>query len=183
MLKKWILASFLSTILIFSASFSNAETTIERLVKTIIRPSNSNDLKMDKIEKWVIKNINYKSDIKQFNMMERWTLPTETLQRRRGDCEDGSILLIALAATAGVPSERLRLYAPIKVPSGWHACVAYRREKDDKWVWIEWAWKRNRGFAPVERRKTVDEVPVYAPAGTYLSVTSLNPFNMVWGKD
>ena len=181
MLNKWILISFAALIFLIPPGFSNAETTIEKLVKTIIRPSN--DLKMEKIEKWVIQNIHYKSDIKQFNMMERWTLPMETLQRRSGDCEDGSILLIALAVTAGVPSERLRLYAPIKVPKGWHACVAYQREKDGKWVWMEWAWKRSRGFAPVDRRKSMDEVPAYSPLGTYLSVTSLNPFNMVWGKD
>ena len=183
MFKNRIAIYFLLLTFFFTAGFANAETTIDKLVKTIVRPSNSSDLKMEKIEKWIIQNIHYKSDIKQFNMMERWTLPMETLQRRSGDCEDGSILLIALAVTAEVPSERLRLYAPIKVPNGWHACVAYQRESDDKWVWMEWAWKRNRGFAPVDRRRSVDEVPAYSPVGTYLSVTSLNPFNMAWGKD
>ncbi|MBN2060084.1 MAG: transglutaminase family protein [Deltaproteobacteria bacterium] len=183
MLKKLMFSYLLSIMFLLPAVCVKEETGLQRLAKSIVSSSNSNDLRMDKIEKWVIQNINYKSDIKQFNMMERWTLPTETLQRRSGDCEDGSILLIALATAAGISPERLRLYVPIRVPSGWHACAAYRRENDEKWVWMEWAWKRNSAFLPVERRKTIDEVPAYSRLGTYLSVSSLNPFNMEWGKD
>ena len=77
----------------------------------------------------------------------------------------------------GVPTERLRLYAPIKIPNGWHACVAYQREFDDGWVWMEWTRKFSGPL--VEERRTIGEVPRYAPYGTYLKVTSLNPFHMV----
>ena len=178
---KKILICLISISILFGANVSLAETTIERLVKKIVRPRHSNDLKMFKLEQWVIKNIRYRSDKKQFNMTERWTLPMETLQRRKGDCEDGAILLISLAVTAGVPSDRLRMYAPIKVPGGWHACVAYLRDSDNRWVWMEWALERGRGMGPVEKRRSIEEMlHVYMPAGTYLRVTSLNPFDMEW---
>jgi predicted transglutaminase-like cysteine proteinase len=159
-----------------------AETTMERLVKKIVSPRESNDRKMHKIEQWVKRNIRYSSDKKEFNMMERWTLPNETLQRRSGDCEDGAVLLIALAATAGIPKDRLRLYAPIKMPHGWHACVAYQRESDDEWVWVEWAFGKNVRFPVIDRRKTMEEMSAYAPHGTYFEVISLNPFDIQWYK-
>jgi transglutaminase-like putative cysteine protease len=174
---KKIFLCLLAATITFPLDIAVAETAMERLVKQIVSAEDSNDSKMYEIEKWVIENIQYTSDKKQFNMMERWTLPYETLQRRRGDCEDGAILLIAFAATAGVPTERLRLYAPIRVPNGWHACVAYQRESDDGWVWMEWALKLQG--SPVEERRTIGEMPGYAPYGTYLKVTSLNPFHMV----
>ena len=72
--------------------FIQAETKIDRVVKTIVKNRDSNDTKVYKIEKWVRDNIAYHSDNKQFNMNERWTMPMETLQRRKGDCEDYAIL-------------------------------------------------------------------------------------------
>jgi len=180
---KKIIIYLISIFILFGANVSMAETTIDRLVKKIVRQRYSNDLKMFKLEQWVIRNIRYSSDKKQFNMNDRWTLPMETLQRRKGDCEDGAILLISLSVTAGVPSERLRMYAPIKMPNGWHACVAYQRESDNKWVWMEWALERGRGMGPVDKRRTMAEMlPVYMPMGTYLRVSTLNPFNMDWYK-
>ena len=159
---------------------STVETTIDRLIKRIVRPSDTNDLKVYKIEKWVMKNIQYHSDKKQFNMNDRWTLPWETLQRKKGDCEDGATLLIVLAVTAGVPKDRLRLYAPIAVSRGWHAAVAYQRESDNEWVWIEWTVKMAHSLGPIEERPDFADVYTLLPLGDYFEVTSLNPFNMSW---
>ncbi|MFC1534854.1 transglutaminase domain-containing protein [Thermodesulfobacteriota bacterium] len=160
-----------------------AETTIERLVKKIVSQRDSNDNKVYKIEKWVMRNIKYRSDKKQFNMNERWTLPMETLQRKKGDCEDGSILIMSLTVTAGVPIERLRLYAPIALPNWWHACVAYQRESDNEWVWVEWTVSRGHSQGPIDNRPTLTEVKMFLPIGYFLEVTSLNPFKMNWLKD
>lgn len=161
-----------------------AGTAIDILVKKIVRERESNDTKVHKVETWVRKNVTYRSDRKQFNMSDRWTLPMETLQRRKGDCEDGSILIMALASTAGVPNHRLRLYAPIVVTSGGlHACVAYKRESDNKWVWVEWTTSRYRGLGPIDHRPAVENVSIFIPLGDYLEVTSLNPFNMNWLVD
>jgi len=173
----------LSLFLLLPVNDLRAETTIERLVKKIVNQRDSNDNKVYKIEKWVMSNIKYRSDKKQFNMDERWTLPMETLQRKKGDCEDGAILIMSLAGTAGVPIERLRLYAPIALPNGWHACVAYQRESDDEWVWIEWTVPRGHTQGPIDYRPTLPEVKMFLPLGYFLEVTSLNPFNMAWLRD
>jgi hypothetical protein len=157
-----------------------AETAIEIQVKKIIGSESRNDSKVYKIEKWVRDNVKYYSDNKQFNMNERWTLPMETLQRKKGDCEDGAILIMSFAVTAGVPRDRLRLYAPIAISSGeLHASVAYQREFDDKWVWVEWTLKRAYSLGDIEKRPTMEELSLI-PMGSYLEVTSLNPFNMRW---
>ena len=182
-MKKIVMLS-LSLFLLFTVNDLRAETHIERLVKKIVRPRESNDSKVYKIERWVMKNIKYRSDNKQFNMNERWTLPMETLQRKKGDCEDGAILIISLAVSAGVPGERLRLYAPIALPNGkGHACVTYQRESDDEWVWVEWTLSRNHSQGPIDSRPIMREVKVFLPLGPFLEVTSLNPFNMAWLMD
>jgi hypothetical protein len=181
-MKKIIMLS-LSLFILLPINDLRAETTIERLVKKIVSQRDSNDNKVYKIEKWVMRNIKYRSDKKQFNMNDRWTLPMETLQRKKGDCEDGSTLIMSFAVTAGVPVERLRLYAPIVLPNGYHACVAYQRESDDEWVWIEWTVSRAHSQGPIDNRFTLAEVKMFLPIGYFLEVTSLNPFNMNWLKD
>ncbi len=177
------LICILSLLILFSASSVKGETTIERLVKRIVNSTDSNDRKVFKIEKWVRKNIHYRSDEKQFNMNDRWTLPMETLQRRKGDCEDGSILIMSLAVTSGIPKDRLRLYAPIATSEGFHASVAYQRESDDQWVWVEWTQKNVNGFGIMSQRSTLKETLIFVPLGHYLEVTSLNPFHMIWLLD
>lgn len=167
-------------IILLTVNYASAETAIDRLITKIVKPGDPNDVKVHKIEEWVMNNIHYYSDKKQFNMNDRWTLPWETLQRKKGDCEDGATLLIALAVTAGVPEDRLRLYAPIAVAGGWHAAVAYQRESNNEWVWVEWTMQKARSLGSIEKRPTMLETHGLLPLGYYLEVTSLNPFNMTW---
>jgi len=152
-----------------------AETALEIQVKKIVMESDSNDDKIYKIEEWVRDNIRYASDKIQFNMAERWTNPMETLQRKKGDCEDGAMLVMAMAVAAGIPRDRLRVYAPIVTSGGMHACTAYKRETDDAWVWMEWTYDREDDYGDVDKRPAIKEVSII-PLGTYLELTSLNPF-------
>jgi len=180
---KKLLIYIIPLLILSSPNGLKAETAIERQVKKIVDVDDKNDYKMYKIEEWVRDNVRYHSDKKQFNMNERWTLPMETLQRLKGDCEDGATLIMSFAVTAGVPGARLRLYAPIVMPDGGiHASVAYRRESDDQWVWVEWTIERAHSLGDIDKRPTLEEVS-FLPLGHYLEVTSLNPFNMRWLLD
>jgi hypothetical protein len=180
---KKLLVFFPPLLILILPGIMQAETKIERVVKTIVRDRDSNDNKVYKIEKWVRDNIEYHSDKKQFNMNDRWTMPMETLQRRKGDCEDGAILIMSFAGTAGVPNDRLRLYAPIITSQGYHACVAYRRESDDNWVWVEWTIQKRHSLGRIEKRPVIEEINAFLPVGYFLEVTSLNPYNMRWFED
>jgi len=181
-LMKKLLICIIPLLMLSTPNSLKAETAIDRQVKKIVSERDRNDSKVYKIEKWVRDNVRYHSDNKQFNMNERWTLPMETLQRRKGDCEDGAILIMSFAVTAGIPADRLRLYAPIVTSNGMHASVAYRRESDDQWVWVEWTIDRAHSLGAIDRRHTLKEVS-FIPLGYYLEVTSLNPFNMRWHLD
>lgn len=96
--------------------------------------------------KWVIKNIKYTSDKKQFKIPEYWSLGFETFEYKKGDCEDGAILLYDILRKNGIPTWKLRLSA------GWvkynnekvgHAYLTYYSENNNKWVLLDWCYYPN----------------------------------------
>lgn len=60
--------------------------TISKLDRSIVNVDDTNDEKMYKIEQWVINNIPYESDMKNYGQDEYWSVPTETLRTGSGDC-------------------------------------------------------------------------------------------------
>lgn len=88
---------------------------------------------------WVVRNITYTTDTKQFDTSEHWLFPFETFYTRKGDCEDGAILLANIMLNNGVPYWRIRLNAG-SVKGGGHAWVTYLRESDNKWVILDWCY-------------------------------------------
>jgi len=142
--------------------FPNAK--IQALTDTIVRPGEPDDMKMYKIEQWVIDNITYVSDLEQYGENELWALPTMTLDSSQGDCEDGAFLIHTLALHAGVESERLRTYGGLVATGegtgvGGHAWTAYRREIDDHWIILDWSyWPTD---APLAERDPMSEQMKY----------------------
>ncbi len=121
------------------------DSRIQSYLHCIVNPLDTNDMKLYKIEQWVIENIEYVSDLEQYSENELWALPSMTLDSRQGDCEDGAFLMHSLALHAGVPSERLRTYGGIVTTSdgfgvGGHAWTAYQREIDDAWIIADWCY-------------------------------------------
>jgi len=104
----------------------------------------TNDQKMWKILTWVIENIKYTSDTTEFKHDEYWAFPYQTLKHRKGDCEDGAILIWSIAMANDVPYYRVRLNAGwVKEPYGTrvgHAYVSYFRESDNKAVVLDWCY-------------------------------------------
>ena len=84
----------------------------------------NNDTKITMIQTWVINNIDYISDRRQYKKVEYWANVFETLMSGKGDCEDGAILLFCLARKAGIPKEQIDLVAG-DVSSGGHSWVRY----------------------------------------------------------
>jgi len=118
---------------------------IRDLAMTIVQPDDSDDLKMEKIHRWVVDNIEYITDEEQYGYEELWVPPVMLLKTKKGDCEDGAFLIISLALNARVDPERLRMYggfvdAGPGAVSGGHGWVAYRRESDDEWVAVDFSY-------------------------------------------
>jgi transglutaminase-like putative cysteine protease len=124
-------------------------TTNDTIIKKIIKEKNitgaNNDEKMLNIQKWVVTNIKYIGDNLSEGVVEYWQFPFETLRLGTGDCEDGALLIAALAINSGIPSFRLRVVAGFvqpapTAPQGGHGYVAYLRESDNQWVAIDWCY-------------------------------------------
>lgn len=112
---------------------------------TIVDRSDTDDVKMEKIQRWVFYNIKYQTDKEQYGYEELWVPPVMVLNTGKGDCEDGAFLIMSLALNSGVDPSRLRWYggfvdAGQGAPSGSHAWVAYRRESDDEWVAVDFSY-------------------------------------------
>jgi len=106
---------------------------------------------------WVIKNIKYTPDKKQYGLSEYWCHGYETFNTRLGDCEDGAILLYDILRKNGIPAWKLRVTAGwVKVgkSKAGHAYLTYYSVKHDKWVILDWC------FYP-SYRKIADREPYY----------------------
>ena len=118
---------------------------IRDLAMTIVHPDDTDDVKMEKIHRWVVDNIEYKTDEEHYGYEELWAPPVMLLKSKKGDCEDGAFLIMSLALNAGVDPSRLRMYggfvdAGPGAASGGHGWVAYRRESDGEWVAVDFSY-------------------------------------------
>jgi len=89
--------------------------------------------------KWVRKHFKFANDEEVVKQYEFWMFPFEALKYKRGDCDDGAILLANLMMAAGIPYWRIRLNAG-DVKGGGHAYVTYCRETDNEWVVLDWCY-------------------------------------------
>jgi hypothetical protein len=79
---------------------------------------------------------------KGYRALEYWQLPFETWASHIGDCEDGAILIAALAINAGIPSYRVKVaagFVDTGTVSGGHAYCIYLAS-DDEWRIIDWCF-------------------------------------------
>jgi predicted transglutaminase-like cysteine proteinase len=145
------------------------------LAYSIVDRSDSDDEKVYKIEQWVTENIEYVSDIKNYGTDEFWAYPTITLNKGKGDCDDGAFLIHSLALHAGVPMDRLRTYGGfVEAEEGsfvlaGHCWTAYRRESDDEWVDVDWCYYPTD--APLSERVPMQDDTKYVDDFFYFDAT------------
>jgi len=99
--------------------------------------SGSLDKRANDCLKYVINRITYTTDVKSGG--EYWQFGYETFSRRKGDCEDGAILLANMMLRSGIPYWRIRLNAGL-VQGGGHAYVTYLKEDDNQWYVFDWCY-------------------------------------------
>lgn len=115
---------------------------IRDLAYTIVDKNDSNDEKAYKILVWAHDNIPYQTDEENYGVPEFWALPTETLQRGSGDCEDQAFLIHSLCLNADIPYDRLKTFGGLveageNAPLGGHGWTVYRRETDNEWICLD----------------------------------------------
>jgi predicted transglutaminase-like cysteine proteinase len=92
---------------------------------------------------WVRVNIQYTPDKTEYNATEYWAYAYQTLKHRKGDCEDGAILLNNILLKNGVPYWKLRLTAGnvlVGDKKVGHAYLTYFCEDTAKWVVLDWCY-------------------------------------------
>ena len=137
---------------------------IKALAMSIVKRTDTDDEKAYKIMSWVQDNIRYESDIKTYKMSEFWALPTLTLAKKQGDCEDGAFLMHSLMLNAGISWEKIRTYGGLVVSgtnaqAGGHGWTAYRRDTDNEWVVLDWCY--NASKTPIADRKPMKDDIMY----------------------
>ncbi len=147
---------------------SDNDVIVKDQVREIFNGSDINELpehyKIEKVQEWIIKNIKYVPD-ERLGRSEFWLLPSETLVLRRGDCEDGGLLMLSLLLNCSCDPRRLRLtcgnVSADGIDSG-HAYVTYcvgPENEGDYWIAVDWCFLPEHG--PILQRKRLSERPEY----------------------
>ena len=108
---------------------------MERLVKNKGWDKMGFDDKIKSINEFVTREHRY-----AFDVSENWQFPVVTYFRRRGDCEDTTILFVTLARIAGVTADRIfNVVGYMKRYNGERVLHSYPivKMKDGKWYIFE----------------------------------------------
>jgi len=157
---------------------------VNNLVATIVGKNDTQDQKAYKIIEWVQKNINYNSDFSNYGRDEYWALPTQTIQKKSGDCEDGAFLIHSMLLAAGVNPDRIRTYGGLVIDKsvgglGGHAWTVYKRETDNQWVLLDWCY--NPDDAPISQRETFKKYKDYIDSYFYVTLRETVDEKNTWG--
>jgi len=116
------------------------------------------DETMYRILLYVINNLKYTGDKETKGQVEFWQNPEDTVTLKKGDCEDGAILIKSLSLVAGVPDYKVKIAAGL-VKGGGHAYVIYLRD-NNTWCILDWCYWPNRLHIN-KRKKFADESNYY----------------------
>jgi hypothetical protein len=117
-----------------------------------------------KAQDWVVDNVTYTSDADQYGLKEYWGVSYETLERKKGDCDDGAILMYDILRANGIPAWKLRVncgYAinPRNGKSVGHAYVTYYSQQNAKWVAVDWCYFPNAD--PIKNQPEYKDNSIY----------------------
>lgn len=104
------------------------------------------DDKMKAILRYVHTKITYVSDKVTWGVEEKWQTPQETWDLKKGDCEDGALLIYAIAQMFNIPDYQLFITAS-DVEGGGHCYVVYISDRDALAYPIDWCYWFTRSVA------------------------------------
>jgi len=103
--------------------------------------------------------LTYMSDVSIWAVPEYWQVPSETINKKTGDCEDGAILIVTLARINGIPAKRIFLscgnvdYNKKKVG---HAYVTYLGNDGAEYI-LDWCYFYDGRRIPTRKRNWYDD--------------------------
>jgi len=142
----------------------------------------ADDIKAIYCQTWIKNNITYVSDKTDFGLDEFWSLPQETLFIRKGDCEDGAILMANLMVASGIPYWKIRLSAAEVFDQngktlGGHCFVTYFVESLNYWVAMDWCFYPDT--TPVAQRPDYKQSILYGKGTVWFSWNKKYAFSKI----
>ena len=113
---------------------------------------------MYKVLMYVMGNLKYTGDNETKGQNEFWQNPEDTVTLRKGDCEDGAILIKSLSLVAGMPDYKVKVAAGM-VKGGGHAYILYARDDGTQCI-LDWCYWPNK-LPIAQRKKFADEENYY----------------------
>lgn len=102
------------------------------------------DTQMQSVLVHVQNKLKYVGDSVTWGMSDYWQKPEQTIKSWHGDCEDGAILIYALAREKGIPANRLMIFCGDVLANGsigGHAWIGYRPKNYPlAWVFMDWCY-------------------------------------------
>jgi len=98
------------------------------------------------ILKYVHKNFRYQTDMNNFGYVERWENLTETIKRKKGDCENLNALIYVMARMSGIPSFLLWNCIGLTTSGEGHYWLLYFSPRKADFYSIDSTYKPNRSY-------------------------------------
>ena len=135
----------------------------EDLVKAANSIPDSTDpgTQMMQVFKWVRSNITYYPDNILWEVPEKWQTAQETLTSKKGDCEDGAILMYVLARLKNIPANRLLLFAG-EVEGGGHCWLGFRWQPH-LFTFMDWCYWYDSSSLTVRKKYYVANTSIVCP--------------------
>jgi hypothetical protein len=108
------------------------EISVKQIWDTIASKKNFLTQEWIAIRDWVRNHITY-----QYESIDNWQLPKETIKIRSGDCEDFALLTASLLRCAGFRSDDVYVLLGYNEESLGHAWVKIRLDSIDTWFHLE----------------------------------------------
>ena len=134
--------------------FTPYDSELKKIVNKLDLEKSDNDHKALKCLIWVIDNINYLSDKRNYCLVEYWEYPYEVINYELSDCEGMSILLANLMLISGIPYWQIRITTGLVDYLGKeesHCFVTYFSEKENKWILLDASYNPTK--IPISQRK------------------------------
>jgi len=144
--------------------FTLQDETLKSIANNATQGISDDNSKALALLKWIITNISYITDKKQFNLPEYWDFPFETLATCKNDCEGMSILLANLLIISGIPNWKVRVNAgmvfePFSKKLVGHAYVSYFDETTEQWKILDCCYYPN--IKKISERKEYKKEEMY----------------------
>ena len=123
------------------------ELLLKGVLNTIVKSTDSNDTKVEKIRDFVNKRLTYTADQKGYFRPDYWADAYTVYDKKNDDCDGYAILIMTFMRLAGIPAWRRRIVIGKVYTGEMHAYIVYFTEKNNMWCVVEGSYYAGNAMA------------------------------------